>query len=419
MYNKSFNFLLSSLILSLPFERLLTFDVAGFTVKLSYIIGFILLVVSIPALIGQIRKIKLDLAEISLLIFVLISLLSVFWSIDRERTLFISLLYLFMAGIFFVIKRFAAFERIERYTDLFIYIGVVLSVFALWQFISDSFYFLDQYSFLRDEYKKGVFSFPRVQATFLEPLFFANFMIIPFFLSVSKALKSRALKEYTFLFLIMTAIILTLSRGASLALVVGIIIFVILGISVMKLRIKLFIPVAVAIILAVLLSAGLIFLASGNKGLNSYANQALNTSDVTTSSQVSNLEYLRTRNFTVATAEAESGKHIMGVGVGAFGSLPYFQPLLDLGRHQTVNNEYLEILVEGGALSLIAIIAFFVTMLIIILKRIISDKDLLDLAFLSIVIAVLCQYLAFSNLYLIYLWVFFGLILSKRSKVTT
>jgi O-antigen ligase len=318
--------------------------------------------------------------------------------------------------IFLVIKRFSDNKTQKVCLEVIIYLGAILSVFALWQFISNSFGIFESLSFLRDEYKKGVFSFPRVQATFLEPLFFANFLIIPFFLSLRKTIEQKTVNlQHLYLFLISMAIVLTLSRGAFFAIIIGLGVFLGFYLLVYKHKIGKLVSPFLVLILSVLFSVGLIFVSSGKTGINSYLGQATNVVDVQGEDQVGSLEFLRTRNFTVKTALNHSRENLLGLGVGAFGSLPEFEPLRERGHQQTVNNEYLEILVEGGLASLILIVLFFLSSLLIAIRSFLKSKQLLDLVFLSVMVALLCQYLTFSNLYLIYFWVFWGLISSKKT----
>jgi hypothetical protein len=71
MNKKLYYIVLIFLILSLPFERLLTFELFNFTVKISYLVGFFLILISLPALIRSLLKNKLDFQEMSLFLFVL------------------------------------------------------------------------------------------------------------------------------------------------------------------------------------------------------------------------------------------------------------------------------------------------------------------------------------------------------------
>lgn len=414
MKSKFFHLILICLILSLPFERLLTFDAFGFTLKISYLFGVLAIMVALADFFKN-RKIKFDLIDKLAFCFPAYALLSVIWSIDPKRTLIISFLYLFVFLLLIVIKHFSDLKKKEIYLNLLLSVGVLLSIFAIWQFFSNSFGIFDQFSFLRDEYKKGVFPFPRVQATFLEPLFFANFLLIPILIAVKKAFEKPADKLISFfLFLTLVAFILTLSRGAYLALVVSFLAFSSPMILIFRHKFSKFIPILLTTVVAVIFSYSLIYFSTGQSGVNSYVSQATKTTDVDNPSAVSDLDYLRTRNYTVEVAQNHIKQNFLGIGTGAFGSLPEFKLLKDQGRYQTVNNEYLEILVENGVVGFVLFLLLIISILVSVYRQILASKDFSSTMFLAIFLGWLVQYLTFSNLYLIYIWVFAGLMLAGR-----
>lgn len=395
------NFLITLFLLSLPFERVLTFEVSGSTLKISYILGIILIIANLPIL----KKIKLAVDEYFLLFFVLWAYFSAIWSIDTKRTLIISSLYLFMALFFLVLRRLQV--NFSKVNLIFAWIGIVLSLFAIFQLFGDSAGISQNLTRLRTEYVKGVFLFARIQATFLEPLFFANFMFIPFYLSLYKYINDKKVNLYFWSTLLSGMVIfLILSRGAIFALLVSMLVFsVVIFFRYKKLRVGLYKSLLLTLS-SFLLALLLIFAASGSNGIKGYFNQANNLSDIQQDQQLNPKDFQRTRNNTYKTSlEIIKENPFTGIGAGAFGALPQFKSLREQGNYQTVNNEYLEILIEEGIIGFVLISFFFVYYFLHFYKR----KDAKKLIFITVIFAWFVQYLTFSNFYLIYFWAFLAL----------
>jgi O-antigen ligase len=406
------NFLITLFLLSLPFERVLTFEAGGFTVKLSYMLGAVLILTNL----AMIKRLKLAKEEYFLLLFVLWSYLTSIWSIDFKRTIIISTLYLFMAVIFIVLRRLFCGYKKETAFILFAWMGVLLFIFSLWQLVGDSFGISQKLTFLRAEYIKGVFPFARVQGTFLEPLFFANFMLIPFYLSLYKYITDRQVNIYFWsVFLSGTVIFLTLSRGAIFALLVSMAVFsILIFFRDKKLRTGLY-KSFMLIIASFLLALFLIFAISGSNGIKSYFNQANNVSDVQSDQQLNPKDFQRTRNNTFKTSlEIIKENPFSGIGAGAFGALPQFKDLREMGNYQTVNNEYLEILIEEGIIGFLLISLFLIYYLIGLWQSNIGQN--MKIIILSVIVAWLAQYLTFSNFYVIYIWLFLAFAVSSKNR---
>lgn len=168
------NFLIILLFTTLPFEKALTFDVAGFTLKLPYLTAIMLLAYLGYKTLFRKKKIILNIVDYFLIAFIVNSFLTTFWSIDKPKTVIISTMYLFCASVYFAVKNLANETLITRIKYWFIYLGIATSIFAFWQFFADGFGISQKYTLLSQLYVSGVFGFPRVQSTFFEPGFFAK-----------------------------------------------------------------------------------------------------------------------------------------------------------------------------------------------------------------------------------------------------
>ena len=430
--DKLLSFLLLLLFITLPFERILTFDLAGFTIKPPYIAGILLVIYFLYFVVSRKIKVKLESYDYAAIAFILFSYATFFWSIDRIKTLIISSMFLFVYLIFLSVRNFAcchserseesqrSFARhtqpssgsrddklkIDPYSIYFIWLGVACSLFALFQFFGDSFGLSQSVTGLSNLYTSSVFGFPRVQSTFFEPGFFANFLLIPIFINMSRLGFKRS--YYLSFLIIFVAFLLTLSRGGFFAFMIAYIVAAIL--IIIKKRNNILIYRSLALMIASALLALLsIWFVSGSQGLSNFSNQTTNAQDLVAGTSQENVQNF-TRNATIKIAINNWKKNIFGIGTGAFGSLPEFDRTRELGnQRQTVNSLYPEILVEGGTQSLAAFIIFIGLLIVTFFKTYWKTGDLKVLFFAISILAIFLQYLSFSTLYLIYVWVFLGL----------
>ena len=387
--------------LFLPFERLLTFELAGLTVKISFVI--LMLIV----LVFRIKRNGSQLAIEDKLLFAFagLSYLSAFWSIDQLRSLVISTIFLVTFLGFIALRRFLSSKNLEIAKTIIIYWGFVLCLFALWQYFGNLHNL--PLTFLRPQYMKTVFGFPRPQATFLEPLFFANFLFLPIFFSLERFLKSTKIPIFLSanIFLLFLILVLTLSRGAYISIVLALTIFaVIVG---LKFR-NYFRRFSIALVIGLLgvIAAVLIIHSTANKQNFQLFIEHAGVADVSTGeSTLDRFSYssIAWKNFLKAP---------WGIGAGAFGALPDFNAKLVTGDYQTVGNLYLEVLVEEGIIGLIIFLAF----LVLAIKhfwRMITEKKIEGLIALAIFIAIFVQAVSFSALYTITIWAFLAIVWPK------
>jgi putative inorganic carbon (HCO3(-)) transporter len=406
--------LLLLLFFLLPFERIPSFVVAGFTVKLSYVVGVILLLV----LVGEwllkpsreaIRLPQADLILGGLWIAALLSTL-LGGNISR-RSLVIVLVWGFVFGMHVVatriIKRANLQQQVER---VILAVTAAVCLFGIYQFLADSWGAPLVASGLRVQYSKAVFGFPRIQSVALEPLYFSNFLLVPFFLSLARMIQGKVWNNRYFwlCLLILVNIILGISRGAYVALVVGLIVF---GGYILFSKInnkwKIFASLILLFALGGVISLGAIRSVDGKKATTTFVGHASVDDKKTGSSLPGRFETYRL----AYTFFKE--RPILGNGVASFGLKTVRTPeeLKQYG-YGIVNNEYLELLCENGLVGLLLFLAF----LLYVLKDVLGTlsqrgPDSLRLvALLSGLIAIFVQYNFFSTLYILYIWMFLALL---------
>jgi O-antigen ligase len=259
-----------------------------------------------------------------------------------------------------------------------------------------------------------VFGFPRIQSTGLEPLYYANFLLIPFFIFAADFLKGN--KERKFLLIaIATQVALSVSRGAYAGAILGLAILLVLGVKA-KVKWQQFAGLGAMLILSVVLALFMTTLefkndkntgTSGEKKTDAIVAQATNfdTQDD------------RDRNRSLAV-QAFSSAPIFGIGPGGFDQYAREQAPIYVGTpgRIIVNNEPLELLAEGGIL---AFASLAVTMLWIVWQAVSAawrGKGVPGawpwLAGLVCYLAALVvQYQTFSTLYIMHVWVVIGILI--------
>lgn len=418
---------ISIIVLLLPFERLLTFEVAGFTIKPAYLLAVIFigwyLLRHIYSLIarfknGQVNPIfvrdfikKIAAEEYLLLIFVAWSYFSSIWSLDGKRTLVLSTLLTFLVLVFIIFRRLINEKIRQKISQIFIWSGIAVSIFAIIQLLLEPLLGY-QAVFLREIYSSRVFGFARPQGTFLEPLYLADYLIIATFL-LNNELRMRN-KGYWKLTIILIVFILALSRGAYLGLAIGSLVYLATGFYYKKITQYFVLKILGTFIMALVISFTLIYLVAGGGGIKTFFNHASRASDLAPSNEI---ERLKNRTVAVNNAKESINNHfLLGVGLGAFGALPQYRNLREVGEMQTVNNQYLEVFAELGVVGFmlfLAIIYLAISYQLQAARRGIYD----NVVYLAALVALLVQYFTFSALNLLYIWVFLAIIWpAKRVK---
>lgn len=408
----------------------MTVNVFGFTVKPAYLLALFcifwlaLSTLLKPDLILRLKYFISDIKVEEYLLFALVgwSFLSSFWSLVPMRSLIYSTLLLFLIIVFMIVRRNITSNVRERVINIIAWVGVAVSVLAIVQFFIEPFFGFG-IVFLREQYNSQLFGFPRPHASFLEPLYLANFLLFPIFVKLNKELRIknngqaenihyssfiiRFAKRCSPLVIMLVAFLLTLSRGAYLGLSVGFVVVIALFVLVKRFEWRNIIQILIAGVISIVILLASIYMVAGKNGINDFYNHAIKTTDL---APTNNIEALQNRGLSREIAIQNFTQNlIIGTGLASFGALPQFKELREVGEWQTVNNQYLEIATELGIIGLLIFVATIYLAASCQLLAV-SRGKYQNIVYLGWLVAVLVQYLTFSSIYLMYLWVFLAII---------
>ncbi len=400
----------------LPFERIGSIDISGVTVRPSQVTALLTLFALLLTILAQRRFNLPRLPHVwPLAVFVLVSLVGVFNAPNTERSVMVLLFTLFTFCISLLAPLLVR-DRAHLITVLrWMFVAVtVVTVFGIYQFVGDLLGLSPALTGLRELYTKGVLGFPRVQSTALEPLYFANFLLVP--LSVLLALflsKERVLPQWKVIVLFglgVVNLVLTVARGGYIAFAVSVsVLLLYYYFSVKLLSWRNFLWASAAVILA-----SVIFL------------QAMNVQTVSENffGHVSNLFGGASYNERVEMYEIARSAWMthpwIGIGPGSFGPYASWHAYV-VPEHgwNIVNNEYLELLAEQGLLGLLTIVMLFCLLIVRSVKALLRSTDPLvrtiHVGVLAGFIGILVQYNTFSVLYIVHIWFIIGLLIALQN----
>lgn len=415
---RSPRFGLLAVVFLLPFERVGSVDIAGFTLRSSQVFGGLTLVAWLLLLITRKRWSFRPNPTFWLgVLFLLIALVSISQAENAFRA---TTVWVFVA--FTVIVSWLVPQLIRGRNDLDKLITVlfvstsIIGVFGLYQFMGDLVGLPPSLTGLRDLYTSDVFGFPRIQSTFLEPLYYANFLLIPLSLALVFVLSGKGKQSRLFLvaFILLLGVnfVLTLSRGAYIAFAV---MLMILALVYWK---KVFTPhwIVLGVIVALIVGWGAVqFL-----GFSGDTQESVDTFTKQATDIFSGASYFdRAETFTQAW-ELFQAHPYLGVGIGNFGPA-----VADIALVQPpngwliVNNEFLELLAETGLLGFFAYLALLVVLFWRSIKAMRYSRDpylrAVMLALLLAFIGILIQYNTFSILFIMHIWFLFGLMVAVQN----
>lgn len=405
---------------ALPFERIGAVEFAGITVRASQML---LLAVTVLWGITNLIQKRFNVRPYPIGIFVGIffvgSLLSLLNAPNPEYSTMVFLFTLFTILLSFIVAQIVRTrEDIHRVTNGLLWGALFVSVFGLFQFLGDVAGLPTEVTGLREHYTKAVLGFPRIQSTALEPLYFANYLLLPIALTLSLVLARQTRRNVLWvglLILFVLNFILTISRGGYLALipVLAIIGLFYLG-SVLRPKILI---ATFAIVLIVALGASRFLQLS--QGINQFNLE-------TFSSHVSNVfsgASYEERAFTFEEAMKLWREHpFLGIGPGSFGPAvamhPYQKPE---GGWAIVNNETIELITETGVLGTLAIFFMLVVLFARSLKSVRTTRDAklkaIIVALSAALVGYMTQYQTFSTLYIMHIWFTVGFLIAVQNTI--
>jgi len=398
----------------LPFERFPSVDLGGMNVKINFILILVVLVVYIfvKGVRGELRIPK-DPTRFFVFLFLGAYTASIAVALNQSRAMQVYLSVVLMVIAYFTVTLVAQdVKTIKSTIKGILWGGLTVGIIGVYQFMGDMAGLPNSITLLKVGYDKGTFGFARVQAASEEPLYFANYIFVPAILSLILLLRDKVSEVFNrfssaiLLVILLIDFVLALSRGAILA---AAIVFVLILIFQFKkiFRIKVIIT-AFMLAAIVLTGAYLALLKSEPRAIDEFVAQ------VTVKKKDTESVVLR---LTTSAQAIEMFKRspILGVGPGNFGPVSQGNPPTkpEVIGWRVVNNLYLEVLAESGAVGLGA----FVLMIMVVLVRstlaYAKTKDTflkaVILALILAFVAILIQYATFSPIYIFHFWFLIGL----------
>ncbi|OGY84624.1 MAG: hypothetical protein A3F54_00405 [Candidatus Kerfeldbacteria bacterium RIFCSPHIGHO2_12_FULL_48_17] len=400
----------------LPFERIGSYEFAGITVRFSQL--FTVITLGVWLMRGLIAK-KLFFHKNPLfwpmIVFIAINIVSLVSAVNVGRSVMVLAFTIFTMLITFLLPNFVTSRDIVvRVAKILFACTLIVTLFGIYQFIGDLLGLPHTVTGLRSLYTKSVLGFPRVQSTALEPLYFANFLLLPagwlyaLFLKRNNAFRMR--RVLPLLVLCGVNLVLTVSRGGYLAFA-----GMIVALTLFYLR-HFFHPkriVAMVSIFVVVTFVSLQFFSFDN------ATEKF-TEHTAGVFQGASFEE-RTNTISIAW-QVYKNHPFFGIGVGSFGPAaakhPYLEP--EAGWY-IVNNEFLELLAEVGV---VGFLAFLVIVGVLLVRSWQAWRRVRDpfleaslVGLMGAFFGILIQYQTFSILYIMHVWFLIGLIISVQNII--
>lgn len=400
----------------LPFERIPALSLAGFNLRPSLVAALILVVVTLiqtPKLVVPKRT-----SHWALVVFLGICGLSSLLSGSPSHAWRITGYTILAAVLAVCVAQAVKAANLRTLCFVLLISSISVSLFAFYQFAGDLGGLPTDVTGLKAMYSGQVFGFPRVQAASIEPLYFANYLLLP--LAILSAVGLFINVNILTLIVLDTAILLTLSRGG--VIVAAITLVFLISLTLYRRRFKDAAKLSIGVIISLALTlTTLTYLVPALRHVPTDSQKPSAVSVYT--DQVTNLEVgngmvdrARTRKLAI---EAFQAHPLLGVGPGNFGAYAV-SVHSDYSTNQIVNNEPLELLAETGVIGFGVFMAFVVLLareaiLALRQKRPVLGNAIL-LGALVYLAATAIQYWSFSTLYIIQVWFAIGLVLGLSEE---
>lgn len=407
------------LAIVLPYERLGTLDTGLLTLKLGHFISACIAVsLAARALLTKQGRWFVDPLKVPMLLILATMVLSLINAVDLQRSLALIIQLLIGFGVYWLTVGLLD-RRNLRGTLVALWLGAaVVGVFGLYQFIGDFLGVPVSLTGLLPAYSGTInFGFARIQGPSLEPLYFANYLLLPILTAAAYLIGTcsrRRLWLIPLLLLLDIVFVLTLARGAFVGLFVsGAILAVLYRKVLLRPRV---IATGLAATFVIGVAVGALLIATTNPGekpLDVFARQiGVSGKDVSSQERIGSAQ---------AAQSLVRDHPIIGVGVGNFGQY-YQDPKARTGGRQVVNNQTLEILVETGVLGLIAwgLLVLVLTDRTVRAWRALGRDEIRKAALVGsglAVLAILIQAQTFSAIYLMHVWFAVGMLVAVQNMI--
>ncbi len=430
--NKVSIFLLALILFLLPFELIPRFEIYGATVRLSQLAALALVIINYKT-IWLNRNELIKNPWIWLVVFIIVSTISSLFAISTKKAFMTTSFYLFSFILAFTIAKVFRAKESNLYTKIVLLTSLFIVGICVYQFFGDTFGLSTSVTLISDKYSKLIFGFPRVRGLSIEPLYLANFLIIPLGLCLSLLFFSPKKLYYVLTGIFLTTIWLTIARGAYAA--IATMLTILFVVMLWRKRYLDVVKIVSLIIISIVLTYSLIWV-SGKYTKQLPPEKVTQTEFDTTIptegiSAEGNTDRLleHTTNFTYETSFTDRAKTaktaielaqdhpLLGVGPGNFGRYvvrAYPNTFSDI--NQISNNETLEILSETGLFGLASILTFAGVLMHYGIKyrfkRNNKENNIWFMATALMLLGFVVQWQTFSTLYVTHIWVVVGIYLA-------
>jgi len=407
-----------AVIFLLPFERIGAIDVAGVTIRPSQVVAVALIAAWLTRMAWRGRlSWRPQPLLIPLCAYLVVLGVGLTHAENPTRGVFVLAFTAFTLGVSILVPQIVRSEvQANRVVNVLLTTTAIVSAFGLFQFLGDYAGLPTSITGLRDLYTKDILGFPRVQSTALEPLYFANFLLLPLSL-LTASLFSRVQRKGFFglplLLLAGLVLVLTVARGGYMAFAASVVVIIVFSLR------QFLHPGRILAFGASILIVGVVSMQLLGGGTDAFSVQKF-TGHITNLFTGASYEE-RIATFDLAN-QAFREQPLVGIGPGQFGPYASINPSYEpKDGWKIVNNLTLEVLAEAGLLGLLALVLAFSILIVRSVRAIrrASSPNLRALLVggLAAVIGILVQYQTFSILYIMHVWVAVGLLVAFQNLV--
>lgn len=398
-------------------------------ISLLYLLVVLAVAASLPLLWRTQRRLGTSLPIVSLIAAVLFTLVSTLWSANPLRAAITASFFGLVAAFAVVIAlQWRTISKNQASMQRLFSVAICLAVlWAVWQIVGEALGIDRGYLLLPAMYDGSVFGVARPTGFMLEPQFLASLLLIPIGYITWRIVAQRATGwlPYAQLGLLLTVLILTLSRGALLGGAVMLLVLCVVSFHAWRR----WLAVALTGLAALTLAGGIIWAGatlrsddiSGPEALGrtlshlSLGKVTLSPSESSAIDSPAKKPARETTGYVKSSTESRLSMSsqaldiwrsspqtmLVGVGIGGFGaSLSPAQP------GAVVNNYYLELLAETGLVGL----GLFAGLIVLLLAQLVRQRSWLLLGLLAGALVQMCFFSGNANA--VHVWAVIGVALS-------
>lgn len=412
--------LLLLFVLSLPFERVPTLEINSFTLKTSLFFGSLLILASLKKIFESVKEIKFFVIPLLLLITnFFIAENKQFWI---QSTLILAFNILAAYAVFVTVGDNASKALARKVVKTLFVTTLIVIIFGIFQWLGDLLSLSPSLTQIRPEYAADKLGLPRMHSTFLEPLYFGLFLLLPLGLSLAdraNQLFKNIYYRFGFIALIYGSILFSLARGAIVASAfMGLTAFV-YNFKELKeqLNAKVILRVSAGLLVLSILIVGAVSLL-GKKGSDSDHNYSKglgtiighletirpwgNKKDAEDQNSINSRDEARSEAWKLISSD--SGTRSLGVGVGQYGVALNKSD----AQNATSNFVLLDLWAEYGFIVTFALLLLFLSL---ILQSYILRKEPIVAGLGLFLVGYLVQSITFGEISIIHFWFSVGLLI--------